>query len=298
MKMPFNITLSPPQLEVFLAPGQAFTQAYNITNNDSSPITLVPSVESWQAVGSDGLVQYLSADEAANTTLVNFSLANADTHLNQPFTIAPNSTRQIVLKITPRLKVQGDSYHTLFLTQVNPLTFHDTAALTYGKIGSHVLISVSPTEKVTYQARISQFTSSPFLKDLFFSDITLSATVDNAGEFYFKTIGDLTITKNGAEYKKFTLAPLNVAAHSSRRILCLSKPLPSGALAAEGCTLSAPFWPGVYTATLTLSDALNTPPLTRSFFVFPYYFALAATLITLLLVAYLKAIRHAPKSSS
>ncbi len=260
--MPFNLSITPPELELLIPPDKTITQAYNITNNSDSAITLKATIEPWQADGTTGAVRYLTANEVNH--VLDFSTFNADIQLGVPFVIPANQKRQIVLKIKSLPNTVGDSYQTLFLTQVDDYNLNSSGTGAIGRIGSHILVSISPTQNINYQAQINQFHTTPTIKDIFFSTITLDGLVENKSKFYFKTDGQITITKGGQVFKQLTLTPLNVAADQSRQILCQTDKN------ITPCTLTPPFWPGIYNATLTLNPALHAAPTTITFFVFPY----------------------------
>ena len=273
----FDLSLSPSQVELLVRPGTLTTQAINITNNDSRPITLIPSLERWQASGSDGSVSYVTDMVKTTPDLLTFSLMNSDRLLNQPFTIAPYSQQQLVVKLKAAPDQIGDQYQTLFLTQVNTFSPDQTAATATGKIGVHFLVSVSAADQISYKGAITEFYAAPFFKDTFFTPIILHALVDNQSDYYFKTLGHLVIAKGNKTVSDITLEPTNVAARHPRSL---------------AYTLNPPFWPGVYTANLTLDPATHTPVQTAYFFVFP--FSLTALILILAAILFIFKKRHHP----
>lgn len=276
--MSFNLSLSPPQLEILTQPGKTIIQAYNVYNNDDQPITLKSSIESWLPQGNDGSVVYLPI---STPSLVSFSLSNSEFQLDQPFTIAPKQKRQVILKIKTEPNTMGDSYHTLFLTQINTATSPNSSTAS-GKVGSHILISTSPNQTPPYQAKLIKITASPKLIDVFTSPIQISSEVENLGNFFFTAQGKITITKSGQTIKVMALDPTNVAAQSSRVLNCLENQQP------VSCTLNPPLWPGIYTATISLDHPASTKALSTTFFVFPYWLALILLTFSLLTILILK----------
>lgn len=271
--MQFNLTLSPPQIEFIVKPGGGFTQAYDVVNNSPDTLFLKTSVEPFVPSGTNGAVSY---DNALNNPNLVFSLANADIQMGQTFKLAPNSKQQLVLKVKTAADYQGDAYYTFFVTQDPNSTASDSPAAT-ARLGSHLLLSLSPHPQTTISATVSQFSTTPFFKDVFFTPITFNAITDNTGNFYFKTKGTITITKNGLPFKTINLYPHNVLAHHSRQISCFS---PESSVQNQEsnipvpCTLQPPFWPGVYTATISIDGSQPSASSTIQFFVFPYYITL------------------------
>lgn len=284
----YNLTVKPAQLEIISKPGSSVTQAYQITNNTDNTLYLIPSVEGWTPQGSDGSVKYCApaCPDAYNS--ITYSLGNANLKLNQPFTLPPRQSQQLVLKIKSQPQASlGDYYSTFFISQFtadkirnpDPVSPQATA-----KLGSHILLSLSPTESNPASAQIKLFRTSPQLKDIFFSRINFEAQIDNTSDYYYPIIGKIEINKNGKSLPGLDLAPQNVLAHHSRQINCVSADKQS----IQSCHLQAPFWPGHYTATLQLDPAIKSTPVTISYYVFPYYLGLVLLGLLLATILFFK----------
>ncbi len=261
----FDLTIKPAQIEITAQPGVSFTQAYNVTNNSDSSLILNTSVLPWQPLGTNGSLTY---NQVAPNSFFSFSLGNADLQLGQNFVLPPQSSRQLVLKIKslPNTPL-GDSYFTFFVSQdlSNSLHSEDNLSAATARIGSHFLISTSNSEATPVQASVSDFKLSPKIKDILFPQLHFEGKINNLSSYYFKTSGKITITKNHLVFRELDLFPQNVLADSSRNITCnYDNQNPST------CILSPPFWPGKYTATLTLNSPSSSPSATINFYVFPY----------------------------
>ena len=259
----FNLTVKPGQTELVAIPGSTITQAYDVVNNGQENLILSTQVLPWVQKGTDGSVDY---DQALPNPHLNFSLGNADLLLGQSFTLAPGQKRQLVLKIKSDSSTpQADTYHTFFVYQNQGFSPSDTSqTVTSGRIGSHLLISYSLTENPHSQFSLSQFIVSPKIKDIFYQNLNFSAIANNNSPYYAKISGKLIISKNDQVIKQFDLFPDNVLSNGGRNISCLSDNHPIA------CSISPPFWPGAYKATLTLDPSLNAPSASITFFVFPY----------------------------
>ncbi len=256
----FNITLSPSQIEYVLKPNVTITQAYEIINNSDYPITLTSEILPWIPSGADGSVNY---DQAISNPNINFSLNNANIQLGQSFTIAANSKQQLVLKIKTNSNINlSDNYYTFFISQSqntdspNPKNNYSQAT---GKIGSHILLSVSDIENPKVESQIQNFSILPKIKDVFFSPITFKGIVKNNSNFFFKINGKITVIKNEKTIKEFTLNSDNVLNHHIRNISCSD----------TSCQLNPPFWPGHYQVHVSLDPNLNAKSYDTSFYVFP-----------------------------
>ena len=255
----FNLTLSPPQIEFVLKPGITLIQAYQITNNSQQPITLNTEVLPFVPQGDKGSVSYSSLLANPN---ISFSLNNANLKLGQPFTLAPLESRQLVLKIKTSSQTElSDYYSTFFVYQSTDLSANDTSlSQSIGKIGSHVLLSVSNSEFPKINGQIKKFTIIPKIKDVFFTPLNFSSQIQNNTNYFFKSLGKITISKNQKIIKQLNLEPQNVLANHNRLLICENQ---------TSCTLSPPLWPGAYTATLEFDSSLNIPTSSVSFFVLP-----------------------------
>lgn len=270
--MNLNLSLAPIQLELVARPGAVIRQPYTIVNNSDSTVYLYASVDSWHPDGNDGSIVY---DTTPSHPFLDFSLSTPNLELYQPFSLRSNETREITLQIrVNRNALPTDSYTTLFLNQVPSQP--DGQPQATGRIGSHILISVSATADTPAALKASGLTISPKIRDIFFTPIILHPQASNSTGFFTKSSGKITITKNDRIIKELPLKSLNVLATSSRTLDCV-----------DGCILHPPFWPGHYTATLQLD---NTSPLTMSFYVYP--FSLLPLLLLVPLFLFLRRRHH------
>ena len=255
----FNLTLSPSQSEYVLKPGITIIQAYDVINNSEFAITLNTEVLPWIPSGTDGSVNY---SQAINNPNIEFSLANSDLKIGQPFVLTANSKQQLVLKIKTKPNTGlADNYYTFFVFQNQNITKStNNFSQATGKIGSHLLLTVSDTENPKVESVIQNFTISPKIKDILFRPITFNGLIKNNSDFFFKANGKIYITKNDKTIKEFDLSPNNVLNHHSRNITCLNE---------NSCSLNPPLWPGHYLVKVSLDSALNATPYETSFYVLP-----------------------------
>ncbi|MFA5750053.1 MAG: hypothetical protein WC895_02440 [Candidatus Shapirobacteria bacterium] len=255
----FDLTISPSQIEFILKPGITITQAYEITNNSNQEISLNTEVLPFLPQGNNGSVVYANLSQNPN---ILFSLNNSDLALGQPFTIAGHTKKQIVLKIKTSANTSlSDYYSTFFVYQNQNLSNNEsTFAQANGKIGSHILLSVANQENPKALGQIEKFSITPKIKDIFFTPINFSAQVQNQTNYFFKTSGQITITKDNKTIKELKLDSQNVLANYYRRLICQDQNI---------CTISPPLWPGKYIATLSFDSNLNIKSTSVSFFVLP-----------------------------
>jgi hypothetical protein len=255
----FDLTIYPPQIEFVLKPGITITQAYEITNNSDQALNLNTEVLPFLPQGDNGSVTYANLFPDPNIV---FSLNNSDMVLGQPFTLPAHIAKQIVLKIKTSPDTHlSDYYSTFFVYQNETIPNNDTSfSQANGKIGSHILLSVANQENPKIAGQVQKFSITPKIKDVFFTPINFSAQIQNQTNYFFKTGGQITITKGAKTIKEFKLDTNNVLANYFRRLSCQNQ---------DSCTLSPPLWPGSYTATLSFDSNLNIAPVSTSFFIMP-----------------------------
>ena len=223
----FSLSLSPPLLEVMMQPGKKITYAYQIKNNSSSPITLIPNISSFEPVGEQGQTKIIKSQETKVQGYKNwFSFLNVNMSLGQSFTLNANQDLQLVLKISiPQNAPEGDYYQTLLLEQVPPGTNNqNTATQTLGTIGSNILLTVSQTGRPEKKAEIVEFASKNALLGRFFDSFSkpeFTLRIKNSGTAFFKPIGEITIIPDD---QKLTLRPDNILAGTTRQVQCENGP--------------------------------------------------------------------------
>ena len=274
--MELNLTLKPGQLELIAKPGATVTQTYTVTNNSSSSVIVSTSVLTWTPQGSNGSVSY---DNVSPNPNFEFSLNNSDLKLGQSFLLPAGQSHQLVLKIhsLPEAPLT-DGYFTFFVSQdfSSSLNPDGAQAAVSGRLGSHILISTSNSETVPATSKIVRFKSSYKLVDSFFPRLRFTGLVENSGDYFFKTVGKITVTKGDLQFQSLDLFPYNVLAQQSRQISCNSGNQP------VDCAISPPYWPGVYTATLQLDPTLGSSATSTTFFCFPFSFTLLIGLILII----------------
>jgi len=255
----FNLTLSPSQIEYVLKPGVTIIQAYDVTNNSDTSINLNTEVLPWIPIGTIGSVNYQQG--VANPNII-FSLNNSDLQLGQSFNLSPHTKRQLVLKIKTDSNINlSDNYYTFFITQnLTATSSKENISQTSGKIGSHILLTISDVQNPKVESAIQNFSISPKIKDVFFRPITFAGQVKNNSDFFFKINGQITITKNDKIIKEFTLNSDNVLNHHARNFSCSDQNI---------CQLKTPLWPGHYKVSMTLDSGLNAKSYDTSFYILP-----------------------------
>ena len=272
----FSLSISPPLLEAIMQPGKKITHAYQVKNNSSSPITLIPHISSFEPVGEQGQTKIVKSQKIKVQSYENwFSFLNVNMSLDQPFTLAPNQDLQLVLKISlPQNAPEGDYYQTLLLEQVSPGTNNqNNATQTLGTIGSNILLTVSQTGRPEKKAEIIEFVPKNALLGRFFdsfSNIQFNLRIKNTGKAFFKPIGEISIATDN-----LPLRPDNILAGTIRQVQCEN----------GSCQIKPPNILGRYQAQLkfTLDENGASYEKTVSFWVLPIKLTIGIIIAILLL---------------
>jgi hypothetical protein len=275
--MAFNTTLSPAQAEFFIKPGENYIRAFNLTNNSNTTLTLSTAVKSWSPKNNSGEVSY--DDFLPDNPNLSFTLNNTDLKLGQKFILPPQETKQVVLKIKTTSNLSyGDYYYTLFFEQI-------TEAKAKAQIGAHLIFSSVSDKSIQEDFEISQFTTSPQIKDIFLTPINFNIIYKNNSPHFTKINGQFTISKNNQIIKKYTILPDTLLGNNTRKAVCLdttnqqNEEYPT----IVPCSLQTPFWPGFYQAQVTYSLNNETKTQEISFFTFPYALVLFIIALTITL---------------
>ncbi len=278
----FNISISPPQTELVIKPSGHFTQAYQVKNNGNQTLYLSTSIKQWLPADSTGTINYFDT----STDQISFSLANADLNLGQNFILKPGQDKQIVLKlVSSKATPDQDYYFTFFISQIDQ---GGSTSSSLGQIGAHILMSSSTNLTTQPKATINSIKTTPKLKDIFFRPISLSVDLQNQSDNFFKAEGKLIIQKGGKIIKELAINPQNILANSSHYLTCLENDqvIP--------CSISPPFWPGPYTATLKLESEINYTSFPSTFLVLPYSI-FALIIVISAFVLFIKKSKDRPK---
>lgn len=244
MAQSFSLSIAPAQWELVIKPGKSYTKAYNLTNSGQQDLYLTTSIVPFIADQDSGDIIY--NPDTPTIVAPQFSLQNADLKLGERFVIPAGKKRQLVLKITiPENTPLQDYYYTFFIESQpsTPEVSFGTSGVFAGKIGSHLLLSVSDTAEPDFLIKISSFKAIPKIADQS-QEVIFKIKTFNAGNFFSKVGGEIKIINMfKKQVKALALKPKNVLAQAARELKCET----------GNCSF-ATLWPGIYQAYLTIDD--------------------------------------------
>lgn len=284
----FSFSISPPLVEMIIKPGKSVLVAYTVTNG-GDPTIISANVLPFQPVGITGDVQLKKNMEGP----IRFSLDNSNIGLGKPFMLQPRKGQQLLVKIrVPEGTPEGDYYYTFFVqNELGKPTEGVSAAQTQGRVGAHILVTVTQSGRIEAGGSIGSLSVKPhYTFKLFGSEYAIFESTDiipveliiqNTGKNYIKPEGVLNLKGSLGENADFSLLPQNILSQSSRRI----QATPSAQLSADADTEPASlflsgFFVGKYTVTAKLSFGPNTGSHTAvaTFYAFPFTLLLSAGL--------------------
>lgn len=205
MAQAINLSITPPLLEVMVAPGKEVKQVFTITN-DGGDVILIPKILYFIPDSTDGTVE-LTDEVAPDWVKFNqdtFSLKNGN---RTDFTVTINP---------PEGTEETDHFLTLVIETTVPTDVLGQASTFYKSIiGSNILITVSKDGNPKKSAEVIEFTA-PKIIDSFVNPIPLNLVLRNNGNSFWKPNGKII---SGDETLK--IANLNILSGSNRKLLCL-----------------------------------------------------------------------------
>lgn len=205
-----SLAISPPVLEVMVAPGKEIDYDFVISNLETG-VVLTPQLVTFIPSGENG-----ETDESTMPPPSFVSVAS------QPIPLQSGASVPVTLKISPPADaLERDYYLRLaFATLNNPDISLQNGSTANVRIASNILLTVSKNGIPGKNAKIVQF-SGPVLTDSFFN-LIYKIKIQNTGPTYFKPIGKITVSRSLGSDLTLDLAPQNVLSGSVRQISCIN----------------------------------------------------------------------------
>lgn len=216
-----SLSIYPPLIKATIKPSKSFIVAFTI-KNEGDPVFIKPLIRSFSPTGILGNIRI---DSDANGP-IQFSLDNSYIRFNEAFFLKTKQTEQILLRIrVPEGAPYGDYYYSL-LAQTEPMPglLGTHGATSIGAIGSTILLSVSPTEKMEEKPMIEALVITP-KKSLFFlpsylydsSDVIgVKVIARNDGKHRYAVKGRLEVSSGLGKKEIQPFIEENILAQSSR----------------------------------------------------------------------------------
>jgi len=212
------LTISPPVIEVLLAPNKKVVHAFEISNQGESSdfIANLHNFTPTDNIGH-GTVSPTPLDPTSVPLILR--LANSDRQLRVPFSLPSGASTQLVLEVeSATFDLSVDSYLALVVSpKTNDVTPQNSTSQTIPGLASLILVTLTPDGNLPIKLNIEDF-DLPLLHDNL-TPLYLRPTLYNASPIMLRAGGSLEII-SPRERTHFTL-PLypNLILKESKRII-------------------------------------------------------------------------------
>lgn len=212
-----GLSITPPTVELLLAPNKRFVQAFSLTNQGQSS-DFVVNLHNVAPSDSEGHVTVSPAALSLDKLTLVVTLDTSDLHFNTPFHLDSGSTKQLVLAIEgASTDVSVDTYLGLVASAVPPTSTSSSATTTPG-VASLILVTLTPDGTLPVSLEVADF-DPPSLHDSM-DPLSLSPSLSNKGPVMLRSSGELVITSSsGNEVYHETLYNNLILKGSNRLIM-------------------------------------------------------------------------------
>lgn len=211
-----SLSLSPPTVEIILAPNKILTQSFTVHNSGESG-QFVVSLHSVKPTGIYGQVELDPRPLRPASLPLIVSLITPDLTFSEPFTLASNESRQLTLNIEgASVDAPIDTYLGLVVrSYLEDDSF--TGALSQAGITSLVLVTLTPDGILPVNVEVEGF-DVPTLHDSS-RPLTISPVLHNNSSTMLRLTGEYTIIPPQGESKVVVPLYNNLLLKESNRII-------------------------------------------------------------------------------
>ena len=203
-----SLSVTPPIVEVMIAPGKSIKQTFTISNDGGNTL-ITPKI-----------VYFTPSDNAGNVDLSEDQAPEWIKYDKTPFSLNTGQKHDFKISIEPPADAEEiDHFLTLvFENDVPTDILGQTSTLFTTQIGSNILLTISKDGNPKKSASIIKF-SAPKVIDSTFGEIKYQIEVKNSGNSFWKPNGKIII--DGEPNQSLKLAPQNILSGYSRKLMCI-----------------------------------------------------------------------------
>lgn len=200
-----SLSITPPIVEVMIAPGKNIKQTFTISNDGGNTL-ITPKI-----------VYFTPSDSAGNVDLTEDLAPDWVKYDKTPFNLNSGQKHDFKISIEPPEGTEEiDHFLTLiFENDVPTDILGQTSTLFTSQIGSNILLTISKDGNPKKSAQIVKF-SAPKIIDSSFGKINYQVILKNNGNSFWKPNGKIIIGEDSLK-----LAPQNILSGYSRKLLCI-----------------------------------------------------------------------------
>lgn len=179
-----HITVIPAKFEIWGNPGQTYSQALRITNEDKEAVLLQLSVESFVSSGEDGSVVLSATNPDTDNDLQKWIMFK-----QKGMEFQPNESKVVTFNIDiPKDAKSGGKYASIVISTDRIFKTNDKASAT-AKVVSLVMLSV--TGDIVDEASVKSFEAS---RQFGLKNFDFTIRVKNSGNNHIRPQGSIIIT--------------------------------------------------------------------------------------------------------
>lgn len=210
-----GLSISPPVVEILLAPNKNIIQSFELTNQGESG-QFVANIHAVIPIDNEGHTTIDPTPLDLTTIPLIPTLANADKELGQPFTLPAGQSTQLVLKLeSASTDTSSDTYLALVVSPASPPSQIFTQ--TNPALSALILITLSGDNLIPIDLTVDDF-ELPLLHDNL-TPLEITATLHNSAPVMLRTEGSLEIiSPRNSTTTTISLYPHLVLSGSNRLI--------------------------------------------------------------------------------
>lgn len=187
-----SVSITPPIFQLSIGPGQTWSSAVKVINNNTVAVTYYAQAVDFEASGETGNASFVPViDELNDPTLDTFSLASWITFTSTSVLVGAGQSAEIPFTITVPKDAEPGGHYAAILVGTQPGAAQSQGALV--KVSSYVssLILLQIQGDIVESGRIREFSTSNILYQSPEADFVLR--FENTGNTHIKPEGDITI---------------------------------------------------------------------------------------------------------
>lgn len=209
-----SLSISPPVVEILLAPGKQVTQTFNLKYQGEA-VNLIPELHLVEPQGEDGHVKI--DPNTLTPTSSPLKVTSISHLLGEPIKQTSDTTSLTLTFEAPATDIEQDIYLALVIKAVSSDTLESSSSTNPG-ISSLILVTVTPSGSIPLDLEITDFNPPSFHDS--WSPITITPKVANQVEIMVRPEGKYeVISPSGKTIFTLPLYPHLVLGNSTRKLM-------------------------------------------------------------------------------
>lgn len=267
-----DLTVFPPVAYLGVIPGRTITHKVVLRYNGVGPVTVTPELRDFK---TDGLTGTPILDSKNSTPFI--SIQNQNRSLGKPFLMQPNTTTELIIKISPEATVTQREYPLSLVLIAHPSApnqLQASSAQTAAGVASNIILSIAEDTENRGDISLDHIKAKRLVDS--FGKLKALVVAKNLGANALAVKGTVTLHQwDGKQIKRWFIYPDVILAGSTRGARTID--LDPQELTPEETVIFSEieyknfFLIGPYTLTVQLEDPTgNTEYITTSLIALPF----------------------------